>query len=299
MLRAVVMQWLRQRAAAAAADGLAQATHTAGQAARNMQEAACVQVPIAVVAALGIELGGLEDRLQALRVFHGHGFLVRLGLLRNRPVMLVTTGVGPAAAAKAVDSVLAAHRPQWVVSAGFAGGLQPGLAHGDLVAPDALVDAAGRVLPVAAASLLPSAVAENLRGGSLRVGRLLSVDRLARTPQEKHTLAERHQALAVDMETFAVAEACLRQGVPMIPLRVITDAAEDELPRELDRLLQPQSAARRLGAALRAIVQRPSTVKDFYRLHETAVAGADRLAEAVETLVCGLLPDVPRSAAAE
>src|SRR5258708_21462996 len=58
-------------------------------------------------------------------------FRKRLG---SRPdVKLVLTGVGPANAAKAIGTALAADQPALVISAGFAGGLDPELRPGTIV----------------------------------------------------------------------------------------------------------------------------------------------------------------------
>ena len=43
--------------------------------------------------------------------------------------------------------------------------------------------------------------------------------------------------------------------------------------------LMTHSGSYRVGAALRAIWNRPSSVKDFWALHEHAQEAADRLAE--------------------
>ena len=51
------------------------------------------------------------------------------GKLATREVLLVHTGIGTAAAEKCVRTLLAEHRPRWLLSAGYAGALDPALAH--------------------------------------------------------------------------------------------------------------------------------------------------------------------------
>ncbi len=72
---------------------------------------------------------------------------------------------------------------------------------------------------------------------NLHVGRLLTIDHVARTAEEKRTLGAQHDALACDMETFAMAEACRQAKTRFLSVRVITDAVDDELAPEVDRLL--------------------------------------------------------------
>ena len=57
---------------------------------------------------------------------------LRRGLGPAKPVILAHTGIGTAAAEKSVRALLAGNRPRWLLSAGYAGALDPSLAHGEL-----------------------------------------------------------------------------------------------------------------------------------------------------------------------
>ena len=107
---------------------------------------------------------------------------------------------------------------------------------------------------------------------------LLTVDRAVRLPSDKRKLFEQYGAAAVDMETFAVAEVCRRMDVPFSSIRVISDTADDELPRDVENLLEQKSGAARLGAAVGAVWRRPASLKDMYQLRENALVASDRLA---------------------
>ena len=52
------------------------------------------------------------------------------GEIARREVLLAHTGIGTAAAEKCVRAILAEHRPRWLLSAGYAGALDPAMAHG-------------------------------------------------------------------------------------------------------------------------------------------------------------------------
>ncbi len=112
---------------------------------------------------------------------------------------------------------------------------------------------------------------------SIRPGRLLTVDQVVRTSAEKAALHRRFEADAVDMETSAVAALCGERAVRFLAIRVISDDARADLPAEIASLLT-RSGSYRVGAALRAIWHRPSSLKDFWTLHEHAQEAADRLA---------------------
>jgi hypothetical protein len=68
-------------------------------------------------------------------------------------------------------------------------------------------------------------------------------------------------------------------------VRVISDDAMQELPREVAALVAPQSSMRRLGAAVAAIGRRPRAALDMWRLYEHAVADGRTLAAALERLI--------------
>jgi adenosylhomocysteine nucleosidase len=100
-----------------------------------------------------------------------------------------------------------------------------------------------------------------------------------RDPAERRSLAEQHQAIACDMETFAIAQVCREQGVPLLAIRIVSDAVDDELPPEIEHLLKQKSLAAKVGAAAGAILKRFSAAKDLWKLREDALKASDRLAK--------------------
>jgi adenosylhomocysteine nucleosidase len=271
-----------------AREKLAEAAETTETETPSPEERPC---DVGVVFALRIESGGLEDRLEGVVGIRGHGFVVRQGRLKGRHLVVVRSGPGPEAARHATEALILGHHPQWVISAGFAGGLSPELNRHDLVMPDGLVNAAGDRLAVDvkvdAASLAQKP--------QLHVGRLLSVDRVVRLPEEKRALGEKYQALAADMETFAVAEACRRHHVRFLAVRIVTDAADDELPPEVQHLLRQKTRAAKFGAVVGAAWRRLSSVKDMLKLKENALVASDRLAKFLASIIERLVPLPPES----
>jgi adenosylhomocysteine nucleosidase len=246
--------------------------------------AAAAQCDIGCVFALSIEAGGLVDRLSQVTRLKGNGFLVRTGALAGQQLAVIEAGVGQSAAANGARLLLAGHRPRWMISAGFAGGLHPELRPGDIFMADRLMDSAGRALAVDF-KISPSGLASS---PGLHVGRLLTADRVIADPEEKRRLCHETGAAAVDMETFAVAEVCREQRIRFLSIRVISDAAEDALPPDIEFLVRRKTALGRLGAATRAVTQRPGSVKDLWRLREAALKASDRLAK----FLAGVVPQL-------
>jgi adenosylhomocysteine nucleosidase len=243
----------------------------------NLESRAAEFLPcdVAFLFALGIESGGLVDQLQNAETSrHPHG-IERAGKLHGREVVIVESGVGQKAAARATAEAIKFYQPRWVVSAGFAGGLTDELRRGHIVMADEIASAAGDRLAIGLKLDRESLAATK----GLHVGRLLTVDALLREPAERRGLAQEHGAIAADMETFAVARVCHTSGVPFLAVRIISDAVDDELPPEIEHLLAQKSFASKLGAATGAILKRFSAAKDLWKLREDALKASDRLAK--------------------
>jgi adenosylhomocysteine nucleosidase len=230
---------------------------------------------IGLVFALGIEAGPLVDLMEEVATISGHKFTAREGMLDGRRLVVMQAGAGREAAARCTEALIDGHQPQWIISAGLAGGLDEALARNDILMADHLSDEAGTSLSVDF-KIAPEALAG---APHLHVGRLLTVDHIIHRPEEKKALGERHRALAVDMESIAVAEVCQKRKVRFLSVRVISDGVGDRLPVEVERLMNQTTLAGKLGAATGAIFRRPSSVKDMLALKETALIAADRLAK--------------------
>ncbi len=248
---------------------------------------------VGFVFALGIESGGLEDLLEGSQHTRGDSFRMVEGSLLGRRVAIVKTGVGQAAAARGAATLIAGHRPEWVISAGLAGALHPDLQRGDLLFADAILAADGSRISLGDSAIAKAPVAEIRSAGEqsqphkarVHTGKLLTVDQVVRLPREKRALGEKHQALAVDMESLAVAAVCVREQTNFLSVRIVSDGVDDELPAEIERVLDQKSAARRAGAALGAILNRPSSLGDMLKLKEQALTASDQLAQVLAQLV--------------
>ena len=164
--------------------------------------------------------------------------------MQGRRLVLAQAGVGRQRAERATQMLIAGHRPPWVISAGFSGGLQPGLKRGDIVMADSLVEPGGGRLAIDVRIDQQTLAATP----GLHVGRLLTVDKIITESSDKKQLGKAYEALAVDMESWAVGEVCSQERVRFLAVRVISDAMEENLPRDLGRLITQKTAAGKVGA---------------------------------------------------
>lgn len=241
---------------------------------------------VGLVCALAMELNHFFDRCEKIRAVHAAKFRIRGARLDGIRVAAAESGAGLKKAARATETLLAGHRPAWVIACGFAGALREGIAVGDIVVSAAVKNDADDEIPT------PHGMTPDAKNG-LHVGRFISTDRVVRTVAEKRDLAARHDAIACDMETHAVAAVCREAKVPFMAVRAVTDDLSADLPAEVHALLASTGAGR-LGATVGAIWNRPESVKELWKLRENATIAARRLAPFLAGVIKQLHSATPR-----
>lgn len=171
---------------------------------------------------------------------------LRTELLFLRGYPRVRTGVGPGARerlARALERI----RPHAVVILGFCGATWAYLVPGTLVLATSLrrgkeeLRVPGDVV-AAARERLPEA----------QIGPLATVDGMA-DPATKARLSP--DAVAVDMESFDLAAALQKRGIPFLVVRCVLDPLWEDISRRAKTLLAPRAivCARRLARAMRTL----------------------------------------------
>ena len=191
---------------------------------------------ILIFYALRRELSGLRKRISQ-RVPLGPGLRGFKGRIGTEEIYLVATGIGIAQARESARRALQTlPPPRMVISTGVAGALAPGLRAGDLVIADRLLmegsqdssfDEIARLAPDAAQS-----VQDTLRRAGLTcsTGALLTAKRVLANAEAKGSAYGRTGAIAVDMESAAIAAEFAVSAVPFVCIRAVIDEAGDEIP---------------------------------------------------------------------
>ncbi len=109
------------------------------------------------------------------------------------------------------------------------------------------------------------------------------MDRVIASPAEKQLLAREHRAVAVDMESAALAEPCRQAGVPFGCVRCVLDDGEMRLSPRLSSLLSgPRVSRSRLLAAAAAS---PALLSELWRLRRLSRLASDQLGKALGELL--------------
>jgi adenosylhomocysteine nucleosidase len=158
-----------------------------------------------------------------------------------------------------------------VVAAGACGALQPSLGPGALVVPGTVITPEGARFPMAP---LPGLHAS---------GTLLAVDEVVATPADKARLWMETGAMAVDMESAAIAAWATARELPIAVIRGVSDTAAEAVPPDLAALVEPGGRVSRTQA-LRTMLARPRAITDALTLKR----GTDLALHAVATALAHL-----------
>jgi adenosylhomocysteine nucleosidase len=171
--------------------------------------------------------------------------------------------MGAAAAAKAARALVDAGASS-LMSWGMAGGLDPSLAPGAIVLPDEIVSVDGTVHPTAAPwrQRLTGAIEQ-----PSIAGRLLTSRTAVGSREDKAALFRETGAVAVDMESLAIAEVAQSSALPFVAIRVIVDTAEDSLPRAVTAAADNEGHLR-IGRLLGALARSPGELGSLLRLQK-------------------------------
>lgn len=141
-----------------------------------------------------------------------------------------------------------------LLSFGLSGGLDPTLAAGDAVLASAVVLPDGTRVETDPA--WHAGLVRELEGrGGAATGAVAGVDRVVATKAEKAALRLRTGAVAVDMESHAVARAAREAGVPLMAIRVTLDPANCALPSAALAGIGPSGQTRALPVLYRLLLK--------------------------------------------
>jgi adenosylhomocysteine nucleosidase len=207
---------------------------------------------VGIVAALATEARALTSSIRHHRV----PFALDDGSL------LVISGIGGTAAAAAATA-LVKQGADALISFGLAGGLDPSLKAGSIFLPTEIFAADG--VRYSTSNAWRHRVAIALDPLKPRTdGRLLSSVAAITAVEAKRATFRETGALAVDMESAAVAQIAAAREMPFIAARVIVDTAVDELPNSV--IAASSSGKLRMWHLLASLARAPAELADFVRL---------------------------------
>jgi len=186
--------------------------------------------------------------------------------------------------AREVSLDAAKSMPRGLMSFGIAGGLDPSLKPGTLLIPSEIVtqkEHRHRVTPKWHEAVTDAARA---RGLCVNTDKLLGMSDVISSVGRKAELYTTHGAVAVDMESQAVAEAAQAHNVPFLVIRAIADPAHRRLPEAALNAIDANGKTR-LAPIFQGIVKDPLLLGDLIRLSWDAARARAALRHAANQLL--------------
>lgn len=236
---------------------------------------------IAIITAMPEEARAvLRGAEQVEKSLHGNrmAFRCRLG---GHDIRLFEAGMGMLNAGWAA-SALAAETPDLMVSAGFGGGVLPGLKVGDVVMAERVLHWTG-----AGFEQVQTRFYDLNAGASASLplkGSIITSDGILNKRHLMELLPSGINRPVVEMESAAVARVAAENGIPFLGLRVVSDPWDEELAFSIDEFCDADKRIRPLKVVA-TMLRRPRIIPQLIRLARNSQIAAKSLGEAMERLL--------------
>lgn len=202
-------------------------------------------------------LAKMENKQEAVHA----GCTFCAGQLEGLEAVVVRCGIGKVNAAMCAQALIDHYCVSHIVNTGIAGSLDAGLDIGDLVVSKSAMYhdfdcmhfgyAMGQVPGTSEArfqadkalAALAKAAAESVHPGHVREGGIASGDQFVSSKEKKERIIAITHALCTEMEGAAIAQTAVRNEIPFVILRAISDKADDSA--EMDYPVFEKQAAHR------------------------------------------------------
>lgn len=192
---------------------------------------------IGIIVAMDKELSLLLPHIEKIHDQSANGFKMYHGFIGQHEVVAMKCGIGKVNAALGALTLIEKYHPSMVINTGVAGGTGGDASILDVVVatrvayhdvwcgPDTITgQAAG--CPRFFVCPLPENVLASM--GKVKRGLVASGDCFVSTPEQVRTILSIYpDAVAVDMESAAIAHTCHLKNVPFVCVRVISDTPGD------------------------------------------------------------------------
>lgn len=208
------------------------------------------------------------------------GIRCLVGQTAGRSYWLVQSGVGPRCARSAARAVLERNSVALAISSGFAGALVPAQV-GDLIIGTGTrsISFEGTWKEGIQAGIFDQdrvewmhSLADQL-GMATKVGVVVSAARVVCRSADKQAIRRITGAVALDMESAALAQVAEEREIPFLVLRTVSDLVEEELPLDFNAFLGP--SAWRKG--LYELMTHPASLFGLNRLRKQSRRAASQL----------------------
>lgn len=196
---------------------------------------------LGIIGALPEEVALICDSLTDVACENYAGVVYHCGNLHGMHVVVACGGMGKANAASTTQVLITRYSSEAILFTGIAGNMSPQLHIGDVVISDELVyhDAENRMLEQSApgtalyradpALIQAAHEACTFVGVPFLVGRIATGDQFVGDPMIKKNIKQSVEPLCVEMEGAAVAQISMRNQIPFVVIRAISDNSDESI----------------------------------------------------------------------
>lgn len=171
---------------------------------------------LALIGATYFELNPLLRKLNPVKIYSKKGVQIYEKRWDSLRLLIVRCGVGAKNAKKGIEALLNQGEPEWVVSMGLCGAIDPSLKIADAVAPYVLWNEPnGKKFKLL----------KNLAGREQK-GEYISVEHVTGADKKRELFKQNPYLLACDMESGAIAETLFEKGISLFILRHVSDTQQ-------------------------------------------------------------------------
>ena len=179
---------------------------------------------IVLISATETEVNGLLKALTDIKKTSISSITIFEGKFLDINIVIAIAGVGIRKARNCTNTLIKKYKPKNIISAGFAGALNPKLKLGDLLIADwvSILKNTGKI---SLDNELPYIAYKYIKGG------ILTESSFVNEKNKKLDLFVKSGADIVDMETWAIADAAQKLDTGVISVRAVSDSTNQHLPR--------------------------------------------------------------------
>lgn len=231
---------------------------------------------VAILAASGRELAPARAALGTVERRRLGSLVYEVGQAGGVEVHLIETGMGPESAFAAANAALSELVVEAVVSTGYAGALGPA-GVGELILGTEILNwtkdhsqakfcADPALMAIAREAVGPAWAAWSQ-------GAVVTVENVVWRAIEKQALGKISGAIAVDMESAAIAQAAATVGVPFLLVRAVSDRADEDLPMDFNLWCTPWGRVQGIAQLL----TRPRILRSLLQMKRQVEQGSQAL----------------------
>ncbi|MBM2833098.1 MAG: 1 protein [Candidatus Brocadiaceae bacterium] len=239
---------------------------------------------IAIFFALSQEIACLKSKVNILKkIRYAHATFYQSEFY-GFPLTLVQTGIGKNVS-EIIQHLSKCFRIQLMVSSGFAGSVNPEVGVGDLVIGKHVLyssqEELEREIQIDSTLSCDTSIADlavrlcNNEVFKSHYGDILTVNKIIRQASLKKHVGNQTSAIAVDMESFAIAERAHAMGIPFVVTRAISDGVDEDL--EIRENMVTKGGNVNISATARHLLNKPHHIPYLNRLRKQTKSATDTL----------------------